>query len=63
MIIEDIQLLKQALLGKLQDMPDPEADLDAYWRLPREYPAEWKALVRTYHIKRGYQEYVEVQPW
>ena len=29
-------------------MPDPEVDIDAYWRLAKDYPKEWKELVKLY---------------
>lgn len=49
MLIDDLCVLKNALPGKLESMPDPRQNLDAYWRLARDHQNEWRALVVLYH--------------
>jgi len=48
MLTHDLCVLRQALPGKLAEMPDPQESLQLYWNLAKNFPVEWKRLVKLY---------------
>ena len=46
MITNDLCILKRWFPNKLADLPLPSDDIGPYWRIARDFPHEWKALVR-----------------
>ena len=48
LIIQDIAVLRDNVQGKLDEVPPPQEGLQEYWRIAKEFPQEWKALVGMY---------------
>eukprot|EP00973_Karenia_brevis_P086678 12018750-Karenia_brevis.AAC.1 len=46
LIINDLAVLKFSLPHKFELLPSPSEQLAPYWCLARDYPQEWKALVK-----------------
>ena len=49
LILDDICVLRGAVAPKLDALPLPAVDPQAWWSLIREFPCEWKLLVKSYH--------------
>ena len=48
MIIDDLCALKTALPHKFDELPSPTEAMAPYWNIAREFPHEWKMLVREF---------------
>ena len=48
LITSDLAIFCETVPEKLGDMPSPHDDLQAWWRLARDYPASWKQLDKLY---------------
>ena len=48
MIIDDLCDLKTALPNKFEELPSPTEAMAPYWNIAREFPHEWKMLVREF---------------
>ena len=46
MVTDDLQMLRRYYPSKLENLPMPDVDILAYWRIARDFPNEWRALVR-----------------
>ena len=49
LVIEDFQILREAIPDKLSSTPDPYRDLEFFWTLASNFPNEWKELTRKYY--------------
>jgi len=47
-VIQDFSVLKQALPRVFQEMSDPDTFPDAFYRIARDQPREWKQIVGRY---------------
>ena len=48
LLVGDLKALKSSLAEKLSEMPNPDVDIDAYWQLAKNYPIEWRDLIKLY---------------
>jgi hypothetical protein len=48
LLVGDLKVLKSSLPEKLSEMPNPDVDIDAYWQLAKNYPVEWRDLIKLY---------------
>mmetsp|Transcript_132726 Transcript_132726/g.264871 ORF Transcript_132726/g.264871 Transcript_132726/m.264871 type:complete len:539 (+) Transcript_132726:2-1618(+) len=48
LLIDDLQILKAFHTKLLDELPCPQHDTNAWWEMAKNYPREWKCLVRKY---------------
>ena len=46
MVTDDLCILRDSFPTKFADLPHPSEDIQSYWRIARDFPYEWKMLVR-----------------
>ena len=50
LVVNDMRILKVFVSPKLDSMPDPMLDPNAWWHIMSNFQHEWKQLVDSYHV-------------
>eukprot|EP00973_Karenia_brevis_P065131 9042973-Karenia_brevis.AAC.1 len=49
LLTDDLQVLSAAFGARFYDLPPPEIDLEPWCAIMREFPSEWKAMIKEWN--------------